>query len=255
MAVMLLASYGFCVSDACAQTRGRGIATPRHSSGFWVPSAGGHGIREQSNSLGSGLHGLNVLGNLTGSAGRYDGNGGHHGSNHHGYSDAEAYRDVGMANALVGLVGTLLDPYNYEPYPVVAAPPVEYAPVLPPYPVAMVPSPQVVVETPPYWYAPPAYSYAQPYCYPRSWNPPVYRNAFPGYWDAYYSQHRGSYDRRFPLQHQRSHDHEGSYRRSGTWQGGERTPAHGGRDIQSPRSGRQGGITTHVAPGPSRSHR
>ncbi len=251
MAGMVLISLGLCVSDASAQIRGRSVAAPRHSSGLKFPNVSRHSNRHQSNSSGLGLDGLNSLGNLLDSARQYSGNGGgYHGSDHHGYSDAEAYRDVGIANAVVGLVGTLLNANNYPPasvvevtpvpppYPVtiVPAPTVEVRPVLPPYPVTIVPAPRVIVEVPPYYgYAPNPYSYVQPNYYPQPYyNPPVCQDYAPGYRDEYDNHPR------------RPYGNGGNYREPGARHGGDRTPVYRGSDMQYSRPSRQGGNETHV---------
>jgi len=199
LSVAVLASLALFAPEAVAQSRGRGMRAPNRSGGgLRAPSINGlngrsglggsrgSGSNLFSGSSHSGLSGLEGLGQLLESA-RHN----HHGGDykhwdHHGYSDAEAYRDVGIANAVVDLIGILVNAGTYQAYPPVAAAPVvtvpqpaEIVPVPAPYPVTVVPAPPVILQTPSYC-APPPYVHLSP-C-PR---PVPYRGAYPGYHSGY----------------------------------------------------------------------
>jgi len=220
VAGMLLVSGLFLAPDAFAQARGRSVTIPRHSMGL----RGAIGGQQVSH---SGVQGLNALGSLLGSWG-----GGHRGyqSHHDRYSNADAYRDVGIANAAVGLVGTLLNAYGYPPYPTVITPPVEVVPVPAPYPVAVIPSPGIVVRPYPYGYAPSPYPYDYYDYGSRYYSPPTVWNAPRAM--GYYPRSHGS------------HHHDGNYRQSGTWRsdyGGMQAPTYQGHSVQSSRPVHRGG--------------
>ena len=258
VAGMLLFSGVFLATDAFAQVRGRSVTVPHGSTGL----RGGGGVPFASHSGGQGLR---AVGNLLGSVhGGYYG----HESHHDGYSYAKAYRDVGLANAGVGLVEALVGGYSYPQYPMVlAAPPVAVYPVPAPYPVAVVSSPRVVVGSYPYGYAPAPYPYSSYYGYGSSyyypstvWNAPC---SYPyGYYDyygyekSYYNSPRaysapfaGGY---YP-EHHGSHHYEGNHGQSGSWQnghGGMQAPAYQGPSVHAPQSAYRGG----AAPSYSGSH-
>ena len=255
----LLFSAVFLATDAFAQVRGRSVTVPHNSTGL----RGGGGVPLAPH---SGGQGLKALGGLLGSGG-----GGYYGheSHHDRYSNAEAYRDVGLANAAVGLVGTLVNGYSYPQYPTVVAPPVAVLPVSAPYPVAVVTSPRVIVGSYPYGYAPSYYPYSSYYGYGTSYYYPStvcsvpysYPYGYYGYGNSYYNPPRvynaplaGGY---YP-DHHGSHYYDGGYKQSGTWQnghggsygqpgswqtghGGPQTPMHQGPSMQAPRSSYQGG--------------
>ena len=267
---MLLFSGVFLATDAFAQVRAGRVTVPHVSTGV----RGGGGAPFASH---SGGQGLKSVGGLFGSAG-----GGYYGhESHHGhYSGAEAFRDVGLANAAVDLVGTLVGGYSYPRYPMVMAPPVAVVPVPAPYPVAVVSGPRVIVGSYPYGYASSyypyssCYGYGSPYYYYPStvWNAPC---AYPyGYYDGYgygksycnsprvygapcapgyYPEHHG------PRYHEGSHGRSGpwpsgggSYNPPGPWQnghGGAQAPTHHGPSVQAPQSPYHGS-----APSPSGSH-
>ncbi|MEA3364169.1 MAG: hypothetical protein U9Q79_00895 [Candidatus Hydrogenedentes bacterium] len=180
--VIVPASLMLVTTEAVAQSRGRSIRIPRRSGrGLRVPSAigrsGRSGLRGLSRGNGSrgnllsgssrsGFPVLEGLGALLDEAGRnyrhgddHKGYGAwnHHWDHHDYYSDAEAYRDVGIANAVVDLIGILVNASAYQTYaPVATAPvevvpgPVEPVPVPSAGPVTVVPAPTVVVQTPVY---------------------------------------------------------------------------------------------------------
>jgi hypothetical protein len=201
------------------------------------------------------------VGSLLGSRG-----GGYYGheSHHDGYGYAKAYRDVGLANAGVGLVEALVGGYSYQPYPAVVAAPVAVYPVPAPYPVAVVSGPRVIVDSYPYGYAsyPYPYSgyygYGTPYYYPSTaWNVPyAYPYGYYGYEKSYY---RGPLAGGYYPEHHGSYYHDGNYRPSGTWQnghggygqsgmwqnghGGMQAPTHHGPGVQAPQSSYHGGAT------------
>ncbi len=260
VAGILLFSAVLMTTDAFAQARGRSVRMPNVSTGL----RGGGGVPLAPH---IGGQGLKALGGLLGSGG-----GGYYGheSHHNGYSNAEAYRDVGLANAGVGLVGTLLGGYSYAPYPVVVAPPVTVLPVPAPYPVAVVSSPRVIVSSYPYGYAPSYYPYSNYYGYGTSY----YSYPYSGYYGcgtSYYSPYSypyGGYGYGRPHcnppamgyypDHHGSQHYDGGYKQSGSWQngqgggygqpgswqnghGGMQTPTHQGPGMQAPRSSYRGG--------------
>jgi hypothetical protein len=213
LSVAVLGLWVLFMPDAAAQSRGGSRAQTRSRS-IRVPRQSGGGLRAPSRSSRFGHGGLSGLSGLSSGSGRsssrnpfkgssrsgspglralgdllesaaHDYRGGGH---DHGYSDAEAYRDVGIANAIVGLVGILVDagrnqayapaaPVEVVPPPVAVAPPppVEVVPVPSGYPVAVVPAPPVVLQTPAY-YAPPRYVHVAPYP-----SPPPCPRPYPGY--------------------------------------------------------------------------
>lgn len=155
VAVVVLASLALVMTDAAAQSRGRSIRIPsRSESGLRWPSAVGRSglsglsglsgrsernglsglgsLSGRSGNIGnpfagssrSGFRGLEGLGALLDEASRNYGYGGYGPWDHHDqYSHAEAYRDVGIANAVVDLVGILVNASAYQTYaPVAAAP-------------------------------------------------------------------------------------------------------------------------------------
>jgi hypothetical protein len=213
--VIVLVSLMLVTTEAVAQSRGRSIRMPsRSGSGLRLPSAIGRSGRSGLSGLsglsrGNGSRGnlfsgssrsgfpvLEGLGALLDEAGRNYGQGGYHGGygpwNHHWdhhdyYSDAEAYRDVGIANAVVDLLGILVNASAYQTYaPVAAAPvevvpaPVEPVPVPSAAPVTVVPGPTVIVQTPVYRTPPPVY------LTPPSPVPMPY----PGSYSGYHGGHR-----------------------------------------------------------------
>ena len=230
VAVVVLASLALVMTDAAAQSRGRSIRIPsRSGSGLRLPSAVGRSGRSGLSGLSglsgrSGRNGLSGLGSLSGRSGnignpfsgssrsgfrgleglgalldeasRNYGYGGYGPWDHHDqYSHAEAYRDVGIANAVVDLVGVLVNASAYQTYAPVAAAPVEVvpAPVAPvpvpsAGPVTVVPAPTVIVQTPAY-YAPPPYVHLTP--------PPVpmpYPRAYTGHpGPSSYSRYQGGH--------------------------------------------------------------
>ncbi len=267
VAGLLLFSGVFLATDAFAQVRGGRVTVPHGSTG--VRGGGG---------LPFGGQGLKAVGSLLGSAG-----GGHYGhdSHHDRYSNAEAFRDVGLANAAVGLVGTLVNGYGYPQYPSVVAAPVAVVPVPAPYPVAVVSSPRVVVSSYPYGYGPSYYPYSSyygygsPYYSPSTvWNAPC---GYPyGYYDGYgcgtsyynsprvysaplgtgyYPEHHGVqyYDGNHRQSGSWQTDRGGSYRQPGSWQNGHgaaQAPTYHGPSVQAPTSAYHGGS----APGFSGAH-
>lgn len=213
--VAVLVSLMLLATEAGAQSRGRSIRIPsRSGSGLRLPSAMGRGGRGgltgRSGSRGnlfsgssrSGFSGLDGLGALLENAGRNYGHGDHRYWDHdRGYSHAEAYRDVGIANAVVDLVGILVNASAYQTYAPAAAPvemapaPVEPIPVPSAAPVTVVPAPTVIVQTPTYS-APPYVHLTPPRApMPRPRAHPGYsgRSPAPGSYDRYhggYSRHK-----------------------------------------------------------------
>lgn len=235
VAGLFLVSGLLVTPDAFAQSRGRSVRMPTQSTAL-------RGARNSQHASRSGTQGLNALGSLLDSMNR----GGYHQESHHDrYSDAEAYRDVGIANAIVGLVGTLLSVDRYPQYPAVTAPPVEVVPVVPappPYPVVVVPSPGVIVGPYPYGYAPSSYPYGYydykvPYCSPSPmWNAPLGTGYYPEHHGTY--GHGNNYGYGPPVTP--GNGHNGNYRQpvtSGNSRSGiRRTPTYQRQSVQSPRT-------------------
>ena len=237
---MLLFSGVFLATDAFAQDRGRSVRMPNTSTAF---RAGG-GAPFASHSGGQGLKNL-------GSQFGYGGGGCYgHGSHNDHYSNAEAYRDVGIANAAVGLVGAVVGAYSYPAYPAVVASPVVY-------PAPVISSPGVIVGSYPYGYAPCAYpyggygygaSYYAPYSYPYSgygyatsyYAPYPYAYGGYGYGRSYCNPPAMGH---YPDQHGSPY-YGGNHGQPGSWQngrGGAQTPTHQGPGMQAPRSSYRGG--------------
>lgn len=219
LAVAVLISLMLVTTEAAAQSRARSIRTPNRSGSVTraprVIERSGRsrpgGLTGPSISRGdlfpgssrSGLSGLEGLGSLLEQAGRnhrHGGYGGHRRSDRHReYSYAHAYRDVGIANAVVDLVGILVSAsaYQHTYAPMAVAPvevmpaPVEPIPLAPMGAVTVVPPPAVILQTPAYC-APPPYVHltppSAPRAYPRAHPAP---NHFPGHHRSYSGQGRG----------------------------------------------------------------
>ncbi len=186
LSVAVLFSIALFAPDAVAQSRGRSIRTPSISGGgLRAPSMGGRSGRSGGGNLfpgssRSGFSGLEGLGSLLNSMNNKHGHGGYgNWDRHDDYWDA--YRDVGIANAVVDLIGILVNASTYQTYaPVAAAPvevvpaPVHVVPVPASPPVVVMPAPPVILQTPVYA-APPYVHLALP---PR---PLPYAGAYPGY--------------------------------------------------------------------------
>ena len=200
----MLISMAVFAPEAQAQSRGRSLRMPSPSAGGLrtpgVPgrlgrSGGGNLFSGPSRSGLSNLQGLDGLLNSMKYKHGYGGWGHDYNRGHDDYWDA--YRDVGIANAVVDLIGVLVSAGSYSSYAPVAAPvevvpaPVTVVPMAPPPPVVMVPAPSVSIQTP--GYSAPPYVHLGP--------PPMaipYPGGYSGYPGAYpaprhYSGHRGGY--------------------------------------------------------------
>ena len=87
-----------------------------------------HGLNGNGQSYGSGIGNGRVLGEFLNNAGAYGHNGGYGGYGYREDQMAKAYRDVGIANAVVGLVGVLVTASQNANYPAVAVAPVSAPP-------------------------------------------------------------------------------------------------------------------------------
>lgn len=199
----MLASLAVFAPEAQAQSRGRSLRMPSASSGgLRTPGVPGRLGRSGSGNLFSGpsrsglsnLNGLSLLHSMKHKDG-YGGWGHDYNRGHDDYWDA--YRDVGIANAVVDLIGVLVSAGTYSSYAPVAAPvevvpaPVTVVPMAPPPPVVMVPAPSVIMQTPVYSAPPCVHLGPAPMPLP-------YRGGYPGYprmhsAPRYYSGYRGGY--------------------------------------------------------------
>jgi len=231
LVVALVTSLMLVTTEAAAQSRARSMRVPSSSgsgsravsaiarsgrsgpSGFTGPGRSGRNLL--SGSSRSGLSGLEGLGGLLEQAGRNYGHGGYGGpfrsDRPREYSYAKAYRDVGLAHAVVDLVGILVSASAYhQPYAPMAVAPVEFVPVpVEPFPVApigavtVVPPPAVILQTPAYC-APPPHVYLTPppppMPYPRAHHPgyPSARPAPSGY-SGHHRSYSGQGQRRAPV--------------------------------------------------------